>query len=327
MRAPLSLLPRVVAETIEHSYGHHRTPWFEGILERIGLSLAPALGARVPLMLTSTTPGRQGGAWLRTAWRPGGASGRPPGARSFRWWRHGAAFAIEWPGATAFEADGGEDRRSCCSITCTRQARFWMSSAASRASGEPPPKALIVVDATVSFGADIASFDGLAIDAVLLAPEGALMGIPGLTIVAAGARLLEHVRRCRKDLQIRPFYFDLLRYEKTWAKRTTPFSPDISASIALCKALELIEANGGLRGHVERHAARAVSVRRALTGCGLIPVLPEGQATNAFTIVDLPGGLRRPSTRNGVIVRRTRAVVRRCRPPGPHSRRSHRVLA
>ena len=289
MRAPLSLLPRVVADTIEHSYGHHRTPWFEGILERIGLSLAPALGARVPLMLTSTTLGAREALVANCV---------APGRRV--WTSAGSAFAplvetwggvpIEWPGATPFGADGEGPPLVLLDHVHASGAVLDVERGV-ESIRRTSPEGLIVVDATVSFGADIASFDGLPIDAVLLAPEGALMGIPGLTIVAAGARLLEHVRDCRKDLETRPFYFDLLRYEKAWAKRTTPFSPDISASIALCKALELIEANGGLRGHVDRHAARAVSVRQALTGCGLIPVLPEGQATNAFTIVDLPGGL------------------------------------
>src|SRR5215207_1571961 len=105
MRAHLSLLPRVVAETIEHSYGHHRTPWFEGILERIGLSLAPALGARVPLMLTCTTLGAREALVANCV---------APGRRV--WTSAGSAFGplvetwggvpLEWPGATPFPADG-----------------------------------------------------------------------------------------------------------------------------------------------------------------------------------------------------------------------------
>ena len=221
-----------------------------------------------------------------------------PGRRV--WTSAGSAFvpvvetwggrAIEWHHATAFEQDG-EGPPLVLLDHVHASGTVLDVAGAVESIRRAAPEALIVVDASVSFGADIASFDGLAIDAVLLAPEGALMGIPGLTIVAAGTGLLEHVRRCRKNLQTRPFYFDLLRYEKAWTKRTTPFSPDISASIALCKALELIETNGGLRGHVERHATRAASVRAALIGGGLTPVLPEGQATNAFTIVDLPKGL------------------------------------
>src|ERR687897_3733253 len=55
---PVSSVPPVVASTIERSYGHHRTPWFEGVLDQIGQSLSPALPAAfTPLMLTATVSG------------------------------------------------------------------------------------------------------------------------------------------------------------------------------------------------------------------------------------------------------------------------------
>jgi aspartate aminotransferase-like enzyme/phosphoglycerate dehydrogenase-like enzyme len=290
MRAPLSLLHRVVADTIEHSYGHHRTPWFEGILERIGASLAGALGARVPLMLTATTGGARE-AVVANCVAPGGRVWTSPGSAFVPLVETWGGNPIEWSDPTRFEQDGGDGPPLVLLDHVHTSGAVLNLERAVESIRRAASEALIVLDASVSFGADVATFDTLGIDAVLLAPEGALMGIPGLTIVAAGTTLLDHVRRCRTDLQTRPFYFDLLRYEKSWAKRTTPFSPDISASIALAKALELIEANGGLRGQVEQHAARAASVRRALTECGLIPVLPEAQATNAFTIADPARGI------------------------------------
>jgi aspartate aminotransferase-like enzyme/phosphoglycerate dehydrogenase-like enzyme len=290
MRAPLSLLPRVVADTIEHSYGHHRTPWFEGILERIGVSLAGALGARVPLILTATTGGARE-AVVANCVAPGGRVWTSPGSAFVPLVETWGGNPIEWSDRTRFEEHGGDGPPLVLLDHVHTSGAVLNLERAVESIQRASSEALIVLDASVSFGADVATFEMLGIDAVLLAPEGALMGIPGLTIVAAGTTLLDHVRRCRKNLQARPFYFDLLRYEKSWAKRTTPFSPDISASIALAKALELIEANGGLRGQVEQHAARAASVRRALTACGLIPVLPEAEATNAFTIVDPARGV------------------------------------
>src|SRR5687768_17024723 len=55
---PVSLIPPIVASTIEESYGQHRTTWFEGVLEQIGESIAPALPPSfTPLILTATVSG------------------------------------------------------------------------------------------------------------------------------------------------------------------------------------------------------------------------------------------------------------------------------
>src|SRR3954470_10592726 len=54
----LSALPPSVARTVAHVYGHHRTPWFEGILARISERLRSTLGGRyTPLFLTCTAVG------------------------------------------------------------------------------------------------------------------------------------------------------------------------------------------------------------------------------------------------------------------------------
>ena len=288
MPPPLSLIPPVVAATIEGSYGHHRTAWFEDILARTATSLSPALGARTPLMLTTTLLGAREAVVANTVW---------PGRTA--WVSPGGAFSglvATWQGqAAVLDARGIEElanhagRAPLVLLDHVDAGGALLDLATSvDAITSAAPDALIVVDATVSFGADTSSFAGLAADAVLIAPEGALMGIPGLAIVGASERLLDHVRSCRDRLDEQPYYCDLLRYEKQWRNRTTPYSPNISATIALCKALELIEAGGGLERHVRRHAERATSFREALRTAGIQSLVPSGPASNAFTVAERP---------------------------------------
>ena len=57
MTTPLSALLPVVAATVEQSYGHHRTRWFESILDDIGTWVTRAVGGGTPLILTATVSG------------------------------------------------------------------------------------------------------------------------------------------------------------------------------------------------------------------------------------------------------------------------------
>src|SRR6476620_7026353 len=57
MNTPISALPPAVAATVEQSYGHHRTRWFESILEEIGGWCTRATGGGTPLILTATVSG------------------------------------------------------------------------------------------------------------------------------------------------------------------------------------------------------------------------------------------------------------------------------
>lgn len=289
---PVSAVPPVVAATLEGSYGHHRTPWFEGILEHIGTSLRPRLPPEfTPLILTATAPGARE-AVVANCVVPGDtvllSTQTGPFAPLVEGWGADArGLPRESDGAPVPVAEGGPTLALLEHTDNEGQLLpLEQTVAAIRARAR---NAVIVVDATVSFGADVASFDMLDIDGVIVVPEGALMGIPGLSIVAAGPRLLDLVRWCRPRLSVRPYYFDLLKSEKAWTKRTTPYSPDISACVALSKALELIEINGGLERHVVQHAARATALRQQLNAASV--GVPEGVPTNAFTACVLPAGV------------------------------------
>jgi aspartate aminotransferase-like enzyme len=284
----LSAIPPVIATTLEESYGHHRTRWFDAILDRVGSWVTRAGGGGTPLILTATASGSREAIVANLV-----APGDPV-----------------WLTADSVFRPHVEVARGVCRLLDPDSPRLGDThsplvllddvnasgtvldltrvTAAVRATA---PDALVVLDSTISLGADRASLDGAGIDGFLVSPDGAMMGIPGLAIVVASDRLLNGVRDCRPGLRQRPFYFDLLRYAKTWPKRTTPYSPNISAAVAFAKAIELIDANGGLAEHVRRHAARASSVRAALSAATLD--VHSGPAhTNAYTILEVAASSR-----------------------------------
>ncbi|HXE80358.1 MAG TPA: aminotransferase class V-fold PLP-dependent enzyme [Vicinamibacterales bacterium] len=280
---PVSSVPPVVAATVEGSYGHHRTPWFERILDHIGASLAPSFpGGFIPIVLTSTIDGARE-AIVANCLAPGDPVWVTPADSAL-------ASSVSALGAVPRSADVGlaDTAEGVPLVLVEHVDRFGrlvpLASLVESIRSEAAD-AVIVVDASVSFGADAASFEDLDIDGVLVVPEGALMGIPGLSLIEAGPRLLDLVRQRQPRLPVKPYYFDLLKYEKAWAKRTTPYSPDISACVALSKALELLDASGGLGRHVTAHAHRAAAVRERLRKAGARS--PDGPLTSAFTVCEL----------------------------------------
>ncbi len=288
MNTPISVLPPAVAATVEQSYGHHRTRWFESILEEIGGWCARATGGGTPLILTATVSGAREAVVANclapgdTAWLAGDSAFAPHVAVA-----QGVAAALPAGNAAVAPAEG---MPLVLLDHVTARGTVLDVESTVDAVRRAAHGAVVVLDASVSFGADVASLADWDLDGVILAPEGALMGIPGLSILVARDRFLDLARTRRATMSHRPFYLDVLKYEKVWAKRTTPYSPNISATVALGKAIELIEANGGLSQHVARHATRAASVRQALSA--FVPSDTGGEArTNAFTFVPVPSGV------------------------------------
>ena len=228
----LSTLPPGVARRVTTTYGHHRTPWFEGILQDIAVRLRPALGNRfTPLFLTTTALGARE-AVVSNLIRPSDRVLATPG--SF------VDLAGAWGARTTPLTTGTAPH----SLDVPPDAVFIEHVPASGALLDAPgiiqsvrtiaPGAPVVLDASISFGADVADLAGLDADAVLIAPERALMGIPGVMIVAVTERFLEVLRAVRPSLLEKPFLFDLLKHHRAWSKHTTP-SRRTSAPVWRCR--------------------------------------------------------------------------------------------
>ncbi len=147
------------------------------------------------------------------------------------------------------------------------------------------PDALIITDLSTSFGADIIDFSSLDIDGCVIVPERALGGIPGISVLAFRESVREHIRKTRETAETIPYSFDILKYDKAWEKHSTPYSPNISSSVALAASIELIDRNGGFEKHLERQRLQARIVRNGMRALGA--TCTEG-GTNAFTVFSLP---------------------------------------
>jgi aspartate aminotransferase-like enzyme/phosphoglycerate dehydrogenase-like enzyme len=279
----LSFLPPRVAQRVATTYGHHRTPWFEAILQDIAERLRPALGDRyTPLFLTCTGLGGRE-AIVSNLIRPLDRVLATPGTF--------AALARTW-GANVETVRLKPDTNA---IGFAPDAVLIEHVSASGALADvrgivdavrrTAPKAPIALDASISFGTDFIDVVGTGVDAVLIVPERGLMSIPGLTIVAVSDPFLETMTALRPTLTERPFLFDLLKHHRAWSKHTTPFSPNISAAVALQAALDEIDEMGGLSMLPERHRVRAEAIRESLATIGTIAGTPDSH-TNAWTSVE-----------------------------------------
>ncbi len=300
----LSPLPPLVARRVATMYGHHRTPWFEGILQDIAKRLRPALGDHfTPLFLTTTALGAREAVISnlirhsdRVLATPGDFSNlaRAWGAFATDVTASAAPPKLQFPPDAVFiehVLPSGTLLDVCGIVDCGRIA----------------PKAPVVLDASISFGADVADVAGIDVDAVLIAPERALMSIPGVTIVAVTERFLETLSALRPTLTEKPFLFDLLKHHRAWSKQTTPFSPNISACVALQAALDEIDGMGGLLRLPEHHRVRAETVRASLARLGTVAAAGAAQTT-AWTTVELasdrdPGALASRLRENSIDAR------------------------
>ena len=267
-------------------YGHHRTPWFEGILQDIAFRLRPLLpDSYTPLFLTCTGLGAREAA-IANLVRPGDFVLATEGdfTRLAQAW---GADVETLPSSPKAQRSPGTVLIEHVSASC---AMHDISTIVEQVRAVAPDAA-VVLDASISFGVDFVDVAQSGADAVIIVPEHGLMGIPGVSVFAVTDRFMKIVEERRQGLAEKPFLFDLLRYQKTWKKHTTPYSPNISACVAMQAALDYIDAEGGLESLPERHRQRAERVRqRAIEqGCQLLSV--EGAATNAFTPLALADGV------------------------------------
>jgi aspartate aminotransferase-like enzyme/lactate dehydrogenase-like 2-hydroxyacid dehydrogenase len=284
----LSALPPSVARTLATVYGHHRTPWFDHILENIVERLVPALGAGyTPLFLTCTQSGGREAAVANLV-RPSARVLATPG--DF------ARLALAWGAEVQTLPAAGLGQEVVPDTVLVEHlspSGTLLDVAALVASVRAvAPEAPIVLDASTSFGVDFVDVQASGVDAILIVPERGLMSIPGVTVFAVNDRFVDTLGRRRADLPDKPFLFDLLRYHRAWAKqKTTPYSPNISACVGLQAALALIDANGGLRELHRTHEARAASIRTRLKELGYGTPPGDALRTNAWTPFELPAGI------------------------------------
>ena len=158
--------------------------------------------------------------------------------------------------------------------------------------------ALVAVDAITSAGAHDVRSDEWGLDAVVGGSQKGVMIPPGLGYVALSRRAQEKMKAGRHAV----YYFDLLKAVASAEKGDTPYTPAITLVLALCKALEMIRAEG-LENVIARHDANARATRAAVTALGLalLAAVPSNAATAVLTPGDSAGAITKHlETRYGV---------------------------
>ena len=141
----------------------------------------------------------------------------------------------------------------------------------------------LLLDAVSSFGAEFIPFDSPALAACAATANKCLHGIPGLCFVMA-----------RRDALARPaepprsLYLHLPLWFEKQEQQTTPFTPPVNSVLALDKALQELQAQGGWRARHARYARLAGRVARALAEQGVEPMLGTEESSCVLRAYRLP---------------------------------------
>ena len=166
---------------------------------------------------------------------------------------------------------------------------------------------LLLVDAVSAAAGVPVLTDQWELDFLLTASQKAMALPPGLAFGVASARMMARA----ETLPDRGLYFDLVQYEKNFAKLQTPTTPALTLLFALRTQLKRMEEEG-MEARWDRHLAMAqrrwawVDEVRERTGLGLGVLAPPGSRSATVTCITLPEGLAAPEV---VAAVRDRGVV------------------
>lgn len=160
--------------------------------------------------------------------------------------------------------------------------------AAEAATGE---EILLLVDGVTSVGGGLVEAEAWQLDWLLTGSQKAMALPPGLAFGSASERMLARAA----TLTGRGQYFDLLEFDRYWAKHQTPNTPAVNLIYALVEQLRYIDEEG-VEGRVRRHQRMAERAWRwAEEGgarWGLSVLAPEGARSPTVTAYVLPAELQ-----------------------------------
>ena len=148
------------------------------------------------------------------------------------------------------------------------------------------PRVAIAVDGVSSVGAVPLETDAWGLDLVVTASQKALMGPPGLALIAVAPRGWEAVEKAK----LPRYYWDLRRARKDAAKNQTPFTPAIQDLLGLRAGLGLLLAEG-LAASFARHERLGRFARQGLRELGFTPLAAEPVASPTVTAAWVPEDL------------------------------------
>jgi aspartate aminotransferase-like enzyme len=121
-----------------------------------------------------------------------------------------------------------------------------------------------VVDAISGLGADELETDKWHVDVAVGGSQKALMLPPGLAFLSVS----EKAWKASKSSRLPKYYYDMKKYKKAKDKGDTPFTPAITLTVGLDKALGIIKSRG-IDNIIKECGSMADELRKAAAGLGL----------------------------------------------------------
>jgi serine---pyruvate transaminase len=144
--------------------------------------------------------------------------------------------------------------------------------------------AILVVDAISGLGADDFNMDEWNVDVAIGGSQKAFMIPPGLSFCSVS----EKAWRLVKASDLPKYYFDLNKYNKLIEKSDSPWTPAITLTIGLEKALSMIKEEG-VDNFIKRHKSDAKFVQDSAKNLGL--QLFSKSPSYAVTAINIPSGV------------------------------------
>ena len=143
----------------------------------------------------------------------------------------------------------------------------------------------LLLDAVSGFGGEDLPLDSPALAACAGTANQCLHGIPGLSFVLARRSALEHCVDPPRSLSLH-----LPLWHKSQENQSTPFTPPINAMLALEKALENLQKQGGWPKRKAHYGELSDQVRACLEGFGVEPLLGESGTSAVLHAYRVPEG-------------------------------------
>ncbi len=146
-------------------------------------------------------------------------------------------------------------------------------------------EALFIVDAVSCLGAVPCEMDAWGLDIVVTGSQKAFMLPTGLAFIAASDRAWKVIEQSKPQA----FYLDLKAYRKSFAEKTTPYTPAVSLVFGLEEVIAMMEEEG-LANIIKRHELLRDMTRAAMRALGIPLMTKDEFGSPTVTSLD-PQGL------------------------------------
>lgn len=275
---------------------HHRSPDYEPIFLKVSEDLKYVFQTKNPVVMFASSGTGAMEAAVSSTLSPGDVAITVEGGKfGERWTEICTAYGvkaipikIEWGTAVSpeqiEEALKAHPEAKAVFVTHCETSTGVLTDIKAIAEVVNKTEAIIVVDAVSSLGAEELRTDDWNLDIVVTGSQKALMMPPGMAFLSVSpkARKLMETSKCPS------YYFSVPKYLKSLEKKTTPYTPAVSMTMALEQALEMIKSEG-LEQVWARHKRLATATRTAVKALGL--ELFSRQPANVVTAVKVPEGI------------------------------------